>query len=385
MSFVYIFCDSGNITRILNNADKNEKYRINYVIFISIRSFVCVLLQKEKEMKYQKLTILCVIINIVCCAPVETSKSDVVLYDKSVTLYEQGRYSEASNSFQTLISEYEWSSKRSKSWYYLGKSQLNHALDTLDSTATVNLCFEAISSFDSVPYISDKYVDAQFCIGETLLELAQHMDDDSTIALNAEYAFRQLREKWPHNEKSQKAQVYIGNCYRVRGDTTAALALYTEIIKSPELSRVYDKALWELGFTYFELEKFDSSAVSLYQLYQELPLSSKADNAVLYLGHQHRDRSVVAIEDKEYLEGQVQIDSAMIWYQKVVAEYPEGSALDNALFEIGDYYYTRRFQGDKADSAIYYLSSYCDIADTSRSKYSEAREKLMGLGVLYEK
>ena len=101
----------------------------------------------------------------------------------------------------------------------------------------------------------------------------------------------------------------------------------------------------------------------------DYPHSSKADNAALTIGNTYRKRGL--------------LDSALVWFQRVITDYEGEGSYSNALYWAGDNYYDRPWSNTvNTTEAKRLLNLYCDSADTTDDKYSKALKKLAKLGVI---
>lgn len=337
--------------------------------------------------KLYTLLLFVILLNVGCNLTYLETK-DKHFYEEAKELYSTGAYREATEAFESFLNEYPWSKEYYNASYYLSKSYSSLAELSSTEAEVDSLLKSATKALDSIPFDSDLGVSTIFERGYIWYLRISLADKDTITTDTTDSTIAYLNEvlqNYPGHSKADNALLYKANWYRLKADTVKALELYELLRQKYPQSSSYDNALFETAYTRYKQSQFDSTILYMTQLYNELPLSSKADNAALYSGHSHRNLSALAVADKDYVEGQAQIDSAMIWYHRVINEYENSGAYDNALYEIGDYYYIRRFQQNKKDSAISYLTSYCDIADTGTTTYGEALQKLMAMGVLYEK
>lgn len=129
-----------------------------------------------------------------------------------------------------------------------------------------------------------------------------------------------------------------------------------------EKSNYYSRSLLNIGYSYYSLNSFNDARNTLSILIDKFSTTNQVDNACLYTGHCYRK--------------ELYYDTAIVWYEKIIREYKNSSAYDNALFWAGDYYFINRVDTLYKEKALGYLKEYCNIVDRYDPQYFLASNKI---------
>ena len=198
----------------------------------------------------------------------------------------------------------------------------------------------------------------------------------SSLALGDYHAalssFTEITDNYP-------ASSIIDNAWYYRGVTYELLAedAITEIIISQDyfqkaldafsrvdtLSSRFTDALFEKGYSHYHLNEFSVARSLFHTIITEYPAVGKVDNAYLYIAHTYRQEQ--------------NADSSIFWYESVIAQFPETSTYDNALFWAGDYYFDNRTTHEGfAQKALLYLQTYLSLPTANENNVYLAQLKI---------
>ncbi len=327
-------------------------------------------------------------------------------YNQAYESYNKKEYAKAIQEFESTISNYSWSSLSEKSYYYKGKSYVQLAdLSKEDSLLNISYLEKSISSYKKISMESSIWVKAQFETGLAYYEMKEY---DSSFQYHS-----RVFQDYPNNSKADNALLYLAHRLRKLNLNDSAVILYKNVQeKYPETNAFSEAAYriamnhlalaedtlldtvvnpaqlpisleifneikddsdrwiegqFQIGYVYYLMDDYDSSFHYHKTLFETYPTHSKADNALLYMGHKYRKTG--------------NLDSALIRYNEVIDLYPSSGAFDNALYWAGDNYYDRDWTiNNNKEKAIDLLNQYIEIADTTNDKYSKALKKLEKMG-----
>lgn len=185
--------------------------------------------------------------------------------------------------------------------------------------------------------------------------------------------FTSIITNYPWSSRIDDSYYYLGLSHLGLAETndvlgapehvSEALNSFTAVLEN---SNHFVDALFEIGYSFYLLQEYDSTLAYCKKILLNFPMSTKADNATIYTGHYYRKTN--------------DADSSIIWYEKTISDFKESSSYDNALYWAGDYYYDHQSVNGNREKAIDYLSQFCNIADQSDDKYSKAVTKLSNMG-----
>jgi outer membrane protein assembly factor BamD len=187
------------------------------------------------------------------------AEPDKILYDRALSDYQHGRFTEARLSLQTLINSYPDSE-------YLAKAKLAVA-DSYYKEGGIEGLTQAVAEYKDYitffPFLDDAAY-AQLQVGMAHYRMMEKADRDSTQANLAEQEFQTFILKYPKSplaaEAAQRLREVqemlaqgdfdIAHFYYVKGDYRASAARLGEIVGRYPLFSQSDRALWMLGDIY---------------------------------------------------------------------------------------------------------------------------------------
>lgn len=198
--------------------------------------------------------------NMVAKAPASNSaQPDKILYDRALSDYQHGRYTEARLSLQALINTYPDSE-------YLAKAKLAVA-DSYYKEGGVEGLTQAVAEYKDFitffPFL-DEAAYAQMQVGMAHYRMMGKADRDNTQAQLAEEEFQTFLLKYPRSPLALAAEQRlrevqeilaegdfdVAHFYYVKGDYRASAARLMEVTGRYPLFSQSDRALWMLGDIY---------------------------------------------------------------------------------------------------------------------------------------
>ena len=135
----------------------------------------------------------------------EEDKSPSMLMDEAMSSFERGRYTDATEAFQTLKDRYPYS-----------KFAVEAELRMADSLYHRELYDEAFDAYDEFEMLHPKNPNIPYVIyqkGMCHFEQVSTIDRDQSHTQKAKTEFERLTDKFPRSEHARKAQTKIRQCY----------------------------------------------------------------------------------------------------------------------------------------------------------------------------
>lgn len=224
----------------------------------------------------------------------ESPQPDKILYDRALTDYEHGRYTEARLSLQTLINSYPDSE-------YLAKAKLAVADSYYKEGGTEGLT-QAVAEYKDYetffPFLDDAAY-AQMQVGMAHYRMMEKADRDSTQAQMAEEEFQTFMLKYPKSPLVPEAE------QRLR-----------------EVQEILAEGDFDVARFYYMKGDFRASAARLVEVVGRYPLYSQSDRALWMLGDIYRRAARGSKNEQERARWRTQSD---VEYAKLVREYPLSS------------------------------------------------------------
>lgn len=184
--------------------------------------------------------------------------------------------------------------------------------------------------------------------------------------------FQNIIDEFKPNSEVDKSRYYLGKCWIEKSkDSTldsidqnsyieTALSNYKTVSSK---SKYWVKASFEIGYSFYKLENYDSSLAYHSSIYENYPNNSKADNALLYIGHYYRKN--------------LDFETAIEKYELLANNYPETSSRDEAYFRIGSIHLTLAKDSSTGDIVDYSrlhraINSFLKVGEESE-KWIEAQ------------
>jgi outer membrane protein assembly factor BamD len=223
----------------------------------------------------------------------DTRQPDKVLFDKSISDIEHGRFEVARITLNTLINTYDQSEFLAKaklaiadSWYREGGS---HGLAQAEAEYKDFILF--YPTMEEAP-------EAQMRICDIHYKQMDKADRDSTQALRAEDECRNLITTFPNSKFVPEAQqrvrevqeaiaqgeFMVGDFYHHKGSNPASANRMARLVDQYPLYSGADEALWEMADSWTKMggstNRFKQRAVDAYsRIVRDYPLSARVDDA----------------------------------------------------------------------------------------------------------
>jgi outer membrane protein assembly factor BamD len=230
---------------------------------------------------------------------------DKILYDRALTDYEHGRYTEARLSLQTLINSYPDSE-------YLAKAKLAVADSYYKEGGTEGLT-QAVAEYKDYetffPFLDDAAY-AQMQVGMSHYRMMEKADRDSTQAEMAEEEFQTFLLKYPKSPLVPDAE------QRLR-----------------EVQEILAEGDFDVAHFYYLKGDYRASASRLVEVVGRYPLFSESDHALWMLGDIYRRAARGSKNEQERARWRTQSD---VEYAKLVREYPLSAYAGDAKKQLSE-------------------------------------------------
>jgi len=169
--------------------------------------------------------------------------------------------------------------------------------------------------------------------------------------------FEEYVRKYPESNNADNAKLQIANGYYQQGDYEKAIASYQEIADTYPQGDTADQALLRIGDVYFAQQKNDEAIEAYERLLLKYPRFSTqaaivAQDRMNAVGDMEENLRIIregADSDKDnaqydigniYLTVFNDYEQARTEFQKVVDQWPKSELADNALWKVGDCYWS---------------------------------------------
>ncbi len=219
-----------------------------------------------------------------------SAEPDKVLYERAMTEYKKGKYTEARLDLQTLINTYPDSE-------FLAKAKLSMADSFYKEGGTSNLTQAVAQYKDFITFFPflDEAAYAQMQVGMSHYRMMEKSDRDNSDAESAEDEFQAFLLKYPNSPLVPKAEQHlrevqeiiadgdyrVAQFYYLKGPRSyrASAARLNEIIERYPLYSQSDKALWMAGNIYDKWEKREIAEQYYARIVREYPTSGFVGSA----------------------------------------------------------------------------------------------------------
>lgn len=264
-------------------------------------------------------------------------------YEWAARLLELGEYNQAIKKFQQLVKKFPDSPYAAKSQFSIGlayeqKGNITKALEEYQKVA------------DKFPYSSEevmKVIEAEYRLGNLILE-------------------RKGEDLW------LKVSTFEGNCERAAKVFDQAIKISPYSAKAPEMQ-------YKCGEAYLKAKKYEDAEASYKKVLDIYSDSEWSDDAVYKLGLLAETQALESIYD------QTKTEEAIKWYSEYLKKYPGGSQADDVkertaaltdkkikkLYETGEYYEKSR---DTESAMVYYRRI---VDDFPQSQWAEKAKERM--------
>lgn len=232
------------------------------------------------------LTILMIVMVLTGCAK-KTVLSDVNvaekdLYDKSYEYYENEKWGNAIEGFQSYIFSYPASNRTEKAQFYLADAYYNES-DFRQAIIEFNYF---INNFKNLMLREQSY----FKLAMSYYELTPSYQHDQTLTVSAINVIEDFKLEFPESEliseidsihrillsRIEEKKLHTANFYLKRGESAAAEIYLSDIIPENLLPEWQGWYLYKYGITLYNLKKFDEAASLLSMIDDEDQYYGKA-------------------------------------------------------------------------------------------------------------
>ena len=262
-------------------------------------------------------------------------------YEWAMRILELGEYNQAIKQFKRLIKKFPQSPYAPKSQYAIGlayerQGKIRKAIEEYHKVA---------ESYPYSPVVSD-VIEAEYRLGNILLT-------------------REGGDTW------QKITTYEGN-YELAGQ------VFEQTIKISPFGPRAPEMQYKSGEAYFKAKKYEEAITKYKKVLDNYRESEWVDEAIFKVGLSAEVKSLDTPRD------QTQTEEAIKWFSEYLKKYPKGDKakevkerLDNLLdkkarkiYETGEYYEKR---GEKESALIYYRRLLREFPETSWADKSRVK------------
>lgn len=212
--------------------------------------------------------------------------------------------------------------------------------------------YKKFLSTEATAQITPEYHAAFYGLGYCYFELKSYK-----AALN--WFTQYLTALSPEDPTLGDTYIRIADCYFMAKDYTQAISQYDEAVKLAQADSDY--ALFQKGFSYGLLSRYDDKIATLTLLMETYPQSAYVDDALYEMG-------------KTYINKQ-QPEQAITYYKQVENNYPTSSYHSKSLSQLALAYYNL----NDSDTALQYYKQVAEQYPQSE----DARSALLGIKTIY--
>ncbi len=275
-----------------------------------------------------------------------------LIYFKGVDAFNNSNYDEAEKQFKKSLAQNSDLHLNSLSQYWLGEVSYNRK----DYATAMELWkkFLVMEGSISLP----EYDLVNYNIGYAYFQRKEK--DDYT---NANISFRKylLSKNLTDLNKKADANLRGADCYFMNRSFAQAIEMYNEAIILNKLD--VDYAIFQKAICYGLLKKYEEKITDLKLLETKYPSSIYMSQAI----NQMADTYYENLKDE---------DNAIIYYNKILNNYPNSNSIQNCYAQLGNIYYGKK-QDDKA-------LEYFDKFVRTDSKSEAAKNVLEQIKTIYK-
>ena len=264
-------------------------------------------------------------------------------YEWAVRLMDLGEYNQAIKKFKKLIKKFPQSPYTAKSQFAIGlvyekKGKIEKAIEEYHKVA------------ENYPYSTEevtKVIEAEYRLGNVLLnrEGGDTWQKIATFEGNYERAavvFEQAIKISPFSARAPEMQYKSGEAYFKAGKYEEAIAEYKKVMETYADSEWVDEAVFKLGITaetqgrgtVYDQTKTEE-AIKWYSKYlKDYPDRDMAGEVKERMGNLLDKKFKKVYETGEYYEKDGEIESALIYYRRVVKDFPGSTWAEKAMKKI---------------------------------------------------
>ncbi|MBL7170973.1 MAG: outer membrane protein assembly factor BamD [Candidatus Omnitrophica bacterium] len=264
-------------------------------------------------------------------------------YEWGMRLLDLGEYNQAIKKFKHLIKKFPESPYAARSQCAIGlayekKGKIGKAIEEYHKVS------------ESYPYSSEevaKVIEAEYRLGNLLLnrEGGDTWQKIATFEGNYERAalvFEQAIKISPFNKRAPEMQYKSGDAYFKAKKYEEAITEYNKVLETYADSEWVDEAVFKLGFTaetqglgtLYDQVKTEE-AITWYSRYlKEYPEGEKAGEAKERMGNLLDRKFQKIYETGEYYEKEGEKESALIYYRRILKDFPGSTCAEKARKKI---------------------------------------------------
>jgi len=261
-------------------------------------------------------------------------------FEWAMNLFDSMDYQKAAVEFEKLVKNYEYSEYASRAQYYAGLSYEN-----------LGKYYQAFQNYqktiDNFPHVAniEEILERQFNIGNLFLIKDNPKVMGTDILSSADRAaeiFRKVVDNAPYGMLADRAQFKIGEALKIMENYEEAMEAFQKIIDNYPDSSLVDRARYEVAYCAYmaSLKPAYASepterAIRVFEEFSENNknngLAKEADVTIRRL----KDKAAEKIfSTAQFYEKQKRYESAIIYYQDVIDEFPESHFADLSSMRI---------------------------------------------------
>jgi len=261
-------------------------------------------------------------------------------FQYAMSFFKHEEYKRAIKEFDKLVNIFPKSMYASESQYFMGKSY-----EKIEQYYKAFKAYQKV--IDKYPYIEkvDEIIEKEFEIGNMFFEgkkgklwgMPVINPEDRAIEI-----FKKVVENAPYGKKAEGAYYKLGMAYKKAGDYQKARESFSTLVKNFPDSQLVDKAEYQAAHCAFKFsldpsydQQATDEAISEFKQFvkkhPESELSKKADNKLNELNNK---RAKKIFDIAEFYESQGHKKSAIMYYEEVVAKYPDTEWATKAMEKI---------------------------------------------------
>ncbi len=245
-------------------------------------------------------------------------------------LFQNGEYGKAITEYRKLIKKYSGSLYAPRSQYAIGSSY--EALGKY--SRAVEEYQKVIDNYPASDKVAD-VLESQYRLGNLLFGKEIESKLKKAFAESnyekAAKVYQLVIKNAPYSERASEVQYRIGLSYRKQGNFSEAVSEYQKVIRNYPESPWVEKAYYEIGLSYlaqslsplYDQTMTDSALKQFQEFRKRFPdseLTGEVEEKIKLLKGRQAER---AYQIAQFYEKGGSIPAAVIYYRKVVENYPE--------------------------------------------------------------
>jgi len=261
-------------------------------------------------------------------------------FDWAMDFYNSKDYKRAAAEFEKLVKNYEYSEYASKAQYYVG------------------LCYENMGKFyfafqnyqkaiDNFPHVenADEIIAREFNIANLFAAKESPRVMGTGIMTSIDRAveiYKKVVDNAPYGKLAEEAQFNIGQALKEAERYDEAIEAFQKLLDDYPASKFADQSRYEVALCAYKAslkpaydvgptDKAIKAFEEFSQANRDTELAKEADKTVQRLKDKAAEKSLLAAR---FYEQQKHYDSAIIYYQDVVDNFPDCSFVDQAKAKV---------------------------------------------------